>query len=161
WAYRFTDNRSSSSEPMSALGQKQTSRHLQPMSALPPKADIGTQPRNVRFVPKADIANDRRTLIAAHQLMTRIDYPREPEDNLREDNAEADSDPLQRHEIDRGAEDRRHGDLRRRNALEIEQRIAEWRREKRHLHVDHENDAVPQRHILGPHAGSAKYAGPG
>jgi hypothetical protein len=25
---------------MSALGQKQTSRHLQPMSALPPKADI-------------------------------------------------------------------------------------------------------------------------
>ena len=36
------------------LGQKQTSRHLQPMSALPPKADIGTQSRNVRFVPKAD-----------------------------------------------------------------------------------------------------------
>jgi hypothetical protein len=25
------------------------------MSALPPKADIGTQPRNARFVPKADI----------------------------------------------------------------------------------------------------------
>jgi hypothetical protein len=25
------------------------------MSALPPKADIGTEPRNVRFVPKADI----------------------------------------------------------------------------------------------------------
>jgi len=25
------------------------------MSALPPKADIGTQPRNVRFVPKADM----------------------------------------------------------------------------------------------------------
>ena len=25
---------------MSALGQKQTSQHLQPMSALPPKADI-------------------------------------------------------------------------------------------------------------------------
>jgi len=25
------------------------------MSALPPKADIGTQLRNVRFVPKADI----------------------------------------------------------------------------------------------------------
>jgi hypothetical protein len=32
---------SSNFEPlMSALGQKQTSRHLQPMSALPPKADI-------------------------------------------------------------------------------------------------------------------------
>jgi hypothetical protein len=42
---------------MSALGQKQTSRHLQPMSALPPKADIGTQPRDVRFVPKADIGS--------------------------------------------------------------------------------------------------------
>ena len=26
------------------------------MSALPPKADIGTRPLNVRFVPKADIA---------------------------------------------------------------------------------------------------------
>jgi hypothetical protein len=26
------------------------------MSALPPKADIGTQPRNVRFVPKAEVA---------------------------------------------------------------------------------------------------------
>ena len=25
------------------------------MSALPPKADIGSQPRDVRFVPKADI----------------------------------------------------------------------------------------------------------
>jgi hypothetical protein len=29
---------------MSALGQKQTSRHLQPMSALPPKADIDRAP---------------------------------------------------------------------------------------------------------------------
>jgi len=29
---------------MSALGQKQTSRLLEAMSALPPKADIGTQP---------------------------------------------------------------------------------------------------------------------
>src|SRR6516225_5298408 len=41
---------------MSALGQKQTSR-LQPMSALPPKADIGTQPCNVRFVPIADVTS--------------------------------------------------------------------------------------------------------
>src|SRR6516225_5936515 len=40
---------------MSALGQKQTLRHLQPMSALPPKADIGTWSRNVRFVREADI----------------------------------------------------------------------------------------------------------
>jgi len=27
------------------------------MSALPPKADIGTQPRDVRHVPKADISS--------------------------------------------------------------------------------------------------------
>src|SRR5215469_10396679 len=38
--------------PMSALGQKQTSQHVPAMSALPPKADIGTQPLNVRFVPE-------------------------------------------------------------------------------------------------------------
>jgi len=31
---------------MSALGQKQTSRHLQPMSALPPKADMDRWPRS-------------------------------------------------------------------------------------------------------------------
>ena len=47
--------RSSNPEPlMSALGQKQTLRRIRAMSALPPKADIGTQSWNVRFVPKAD-----------------------------------------------------------------------------------------------------------
>jgi hypothetical protein len=40
---------------MSALGQKQTLGKTRLMSALPPKADIGTQSWNVRFVPKADI----------------------------------------------------------------------------------------------------------
>src|SRR5262252_7529909 len=40
---------------MSALGQKQTFKRLRLMSTLPPKADIGTQPRDVRYVPKADI----------------------------------------------------------------------------------------------------------
>ena len=40
------------------MGQKQTSDRRPLMSALPPKADIGTQSRNVRFVPKADIAVD-------------------------------------------------------------------------------------------------------
>ena len=40
---------------MFALGHKRTSEHVCAMSALPPKADIGTEPRNVRFVPKADI----------------------------------------------------------------------------------------------------------
>ena len=39
---------------MSALGQKRTSHQARVMSALPPKADIGTQSWNVRFVPKAD-----------------------------------------------------------------------------------------------------------
>jgi hypothetical protein len=47
---------SKSASAMSALGQKQTSRHLQSMSALPPKADIGTQSWNVRFVRIADIS---------------------------------------------------------------------------------------------------------
>src|SRR5262245_7983419 len=42
---------------MSALGQKQTLGKVRLMSALPPKADIGTQPPDVRFVPKADIAS--------------------------------------------------------------------------------------------------------
>src|SRR6516225_11433296 len=50
---RFADMRPP--QVMSALGQKQTSEHVRVMSALPPKADIGTQSRNVRFVPKADI----------------------------------------------------------------------------------------------------------
>jgi len=40
---------------MSALGQKRTLRSAWGMSALPPKADIGTQPHDVRFVPKADM----------------------------------------------------------------------------------------------------------
>ena len=39
---------------MSALVQKQTFLRISGMSALPPKADIGTQSRNVRFVPLAD-----------------------------------------------------------------------------------------------------------
>src|SRR5262249_52446537 len=39
-------------DPMSALGQKRTSRHVRAMSALPPKADIETQSRDVCFVPK-------------------------------------------------------------------------------------------------------------
>jgi hypothetical protein len=48
--------RGSNPEPlMSALGQKRTSEHVRSMSALPPKADIGTQSRDVHFVPKADI----------------------------------------------------------------------------------------------------------
>jgi len=42
------------------------------MSALPPKADIGTQSRNVCFVPKADIALRR---VATKQTVTPIGHP--------------------------------------------------------------------------------------
>jgi hypothetical protein len=41
---------------MSALGQKQTSEGISAMSALPPRADIETQSRDVRFVPIRDVA---------------------------------------------------------------------------------------------------------
>jgi len=54
------------SEPMSALGQKQTSAHVRVMSALPPKADIDPRSANVRFVPKADILHGNRK--------SRLDY---------------------------------------------------------------------------------------
>jgi hypothetical protein len=37
---------------MSALGQKRTSKRLNPMSALPPKADIDSAAYDVRFVPR-------------------------------------------------------------------------------------------------------------
>jgi len=40
---------------MSALGQKRTLSRFNPMSALPPKADIVERDRHVRFVPKPDI----------------------------------------------------------------------------------------------------------
>src|SRR5262249_11299177 len=40
---------------MSAMGQKRTLHWVRVMSALPPKADIGTQPRDVCFALKADI----------------------------------------------------------------------------------------------------------
>jgi hypothetical protein len=40
----------------SALGQKQTSAHDCVMSALPPKADIGTKLPHVRLVPKAAVS---------------------------------------------------------------------------------------------------------
>ena len=46
----------SNPEPlMSALDHQRTLKRLHRMSALPPIADIGTQPRNICFVPQADI----------------------------------------------------------------------------------------------------------
>src|SRR5262249_61407286 len=41
---------------MSALGQKQTFAPQKVMSALPPKADMCSATRHVRYGPKADIA---------------------------------------------------------------------------------------------------------
>jgi hypothetical protein len=41
---------------MSALGHKRTLKRLQPISALPPIADINPLASDFRFVPKADIA---------------------------------------------------------------------------------------------------------
>jgi hypothetical protein len=51
---------------MSALGQKQTFPNVQPMSALPPKADIGRVPRNVRFVPKGDQRHRSKRVLIEH-----------------------------------------------------------------------------------------------
>src|SRR6516165_2068662 len=51
---------------MSALGQKRTSHQVRSTSALPPKADIGTQSRNVRFVPKAAVSNRSKKALFDH-----------------------------------------------------------------------------------------------
>jgi len=47
---------------MSALGTKAD------IGARPPKADIGTQSRNVRFVPKADICNAAKGPLFDHPI---------------------------------------------------------------------------------------------
>jgi hypothetical protein len=44
------------SPAMSAQGHKQTLKRTGPMSALPTKADMVQQGRDVRFVPQADIS---------------------------------------------------------------------------------------------------------
>ena len=54
---------------MSALGQQQTSKRVQSMSALPPKADIGTQSWNVRFVPKADFLRCGKSVVIPDRHM--------------------------------------------------------------------------------------------
>ena len=51
WGSGIRLHSSNREAPMSALGQKQTLEKVRLMSALPPKADIGTQSWNVRFVP--------------------------------------------------------------------------------------------------------------
>jgi hypothetical protein len=53
------------------LGQERTSSGYLPMSALPPKADIGTQPCDVRFVPKADIPTSLDHLVRPREQRRR------------------------------------------------------------------------------------------
>jgi hypothetical protein len=48
---------------MSALGHKRTLKHVRPMSALPPKADIAGRQLDVRFVPKAHSCSVARKLL--------------------------------------------------------------------------------------------------
>ena len=60
---------------MSALRQKQTWQRILLMSALPPKADIGTQLLNVRFVPIADIMQcSSRTGSRVLAVTGKVDY---------------------------------------------------------------------------------------
>ena len=68
---------------MFALGQKWTSWLADEMSALLPKADIGPELRDVRFVPKADIrrptqsdpSSEPNLRFAAVQLFKRVQHP--------------------------------------------------------------------------------------
>jgi len=54
---------------MSALGQKQTSRLLEGMSALPPKADIAERDWHVRFVPCVDGSELARDIFTFAELV--------------------------------------------------------------------------------------------
>jgi len=66
-----------SQDGMSAMGQKQTSKRLNPMFALPPIADIAEGDRHVRFVPKSGhrITHSiacRRALVTSWPLGSRV-----------------------------------------------------------------------------------------
>ena len=58
---------------MSALGQKQTFAVQNVMSALPSIADICSATRDVRFVPIADIEQDRAE-VSSIQFLALISY---------------------------------------------------------------------------------------
>jgi hypothetical protein len=64
---------------MSALGQKQTLRRKKPMSALPPKADIGQRDCDVRFVPNADITQCSKLHLLDHLIGGHLDRHRHVE----------------------------------------------------------------------------------
>src|SRR5436190_24349702 len=85
---------------------------------------------------------------ASSRSMPRVELARQPEHDLREDDAEQVARRLQADEGHRRLENRRHADLRRRDALQVEQGVAERRAQERHLHVDDEDDAVPERDVV-------------
>ena len=79
------------SRAMSALGQKQTSRHARVMSVLPLKADIRQREWHVRLVPIADvraISEEASELLPTFNRKTRqgVCYDRPACRNSREDN---------------------------------------------------------------------------
>jgi hypothetical protein len=47
------------------MGQERALRSVQPMSVILPKADIGTHSWDVRFVPKADMQDEFRSVLQA------------------------------------------------------------------------------------------------
>jgi hypothetical protein len=66
---------------MSALGQKQTWRSENVMSALPPKADIVERDKDVCFVPKADIASALSNVRPRRAENSNCSYHQQPEWN--------------------------------------------------------------------------------
>src|SRR4029079_5469564 len=84
----------------------------------------------------------------AGRSVPRVELARQPENDLREDDAQQVARRLQADEGHRRLEDRGHADLRWRDALQIEQRVPEGRAEERHLHVDDEDDAVPEGDVV-------------
>src|SRR5947209_14718190 len=65
------------------------------------------------------------TVACPAKRSARVEDARQPQNDLGKHDAQSDPEPLQRHEVHGGAEDRRHRDLGRRDALQIEQRITE------------------------------------
>jgi hypothetical protein len=76
---RFVSRRSKGS-PMSALGQKRTLRLINPMSALPPKADIAEPKEHVPFVPLSELCASKKlfggVLVQAGALLINHIAPR-------------------------------------------------------------------------------------
>jgi hypothetical protein len=60
---------------MSALGQKRTFGEDETMSALPPKADMDQDGRDVRFVPIADIGTKNVRRLGSQGKIRRVGKP--------------------------------------------------------------------------------------